>query len=249
MAYRSQSSQTLYATVGRGFKAGGFNPASPPGSESYGEEHTWNVEGGVKTAWAGGRVTANASAFLIDWDDLQLNLPNLVGARTVLHRQRRQRASSAGVELEVNARAHARLDVFGTLGYTHARFGDGAISSGVDVSDNDIPNTPEYTASLGAQFNHAVDRRRLALRARRDRVLRRLPLRRPQSRGSGGVLAGQLPGRRPRPVRLRRSLGPQRVRHPTTSRSRSPTAQLAPSGFVGEMGAPRTFGVSGGVTF
>ena len=56
----------------------------------------------------------------------------------------------------MNARAHARVDVFGTLGYTRARFGDGAISSGVDVSDNDIPNTPEYTASLGAQFNHAV---------------------------------------------------------------------------------------------
>ena len=91
VAYRVQSSQTVYATVGRGFKAGGFNPASPAGSESYGEEHTWNLEGGVKTAWAGGRVTANASAFLIDWDDLQLNLPNLVGARTVLHRQRRHR--------------------------------------------------------------------------------------------------------------------------------------------------------------
>jgi iron complex outermembrane receptor protein len=68
VAYRIQSRQTVYATVGRGFKAGGFNPASPAGSESYGEEHTWNVEGGVKTAWAGGRVTPTRP-LLIDWDD------------------------------------------------------------------------------------------------------------------------------------------------------------------------------------
>ena len=32
------------------------------------------------------------------------------------------------------------------------------VPSGVDVSDNDIPNTPDYTASLGAQFNHAAGR-------------------------------------------------------------------------------------------
>ena len=53
-----------YASVGRGFKAGGFNPASPAGSEAYDEERTWHVEGGVKTTWAGGRVLANAARVL-----------------------------------------------------------------------------------------------------------------------------------------------------------------------------------------
>ena len=39
----------MYGTVSRAFKAGGFNPVSIPGSESYDEEHAWNIEGGVKT--------------------------------------------------------------------------------------------------------------------------------------------------------------------------------------------------------
>ena len=52
-----------YVSVGRGFKAGGFNPSSPSGSEGYAEERTWNVESGVKTAWADGRVVANAAVF------------------------------------------------------------------------------------------------------------------------------------------------------------------------------------------
>jgi iron complex outermembrane receptor protein len=51
-AYRLQPERMVYASVGRGFKAGGFNAASPVGFEAYGEEHTWNIEGGVKTMWA-----------------------------------------------------------------------------------------------------------------------------------------------------------------------------------------------------
>jgi len=247
VAYRVQSRHTLYGTVGRGFKAGGFNPASPGGSESYGEEHTLNVEGGLKTAWAGGRVTTNAAFFTTDWDDLQLNLPNPfvpgqfyianVGA-----------ARSSGVELELNARAHARVDVFGTLGYTSAHFGDGASSSGADVSGNDIPNTPEYTASFGAQFNHALTagvglygRGEVAFSGafRYDDLNRE------------GQDAYSLANFRAG-VRGRFVFGEVWVRNAFDTRY-IPVAfaygQLAPSGFVGEMGRPRTFGVSGGVTF
>ena len=247
VAYRIQSRQTVYATVGRGFKAGGFNPASPAGSESYGEEHTWNVEGGVKTAWAGGRVTANASAFLIDWDDLQLNLPN-VAVPGQFYIANVGSARSTGIELEVNARAHARLDVFGTVGYTRARFGDGAISSGVDVSDNDIPNTPEYSASLGAQFNHAVTAA-VSLYGRGEigfsGAFRYDDLNREGQEAYS--LANFRAG-----IRSRYVFGEVWFRNAFDTRY-IPVAfaygQLAPSGFVGEMGAPRTFGVSAGVTF
>ena len=247
VAYRVKSSQTLYATVGRGFKAGGFNPASPLGSESYGEEHTWNVEGGVKTAWAGGRVTANASVFVIDWDDLQLNLPDL-SVPGQFYIANVGTARSAGVELEVNARAHARVDVFATLGYTRARFGDGAISSGVDVSDNDIPNTPEYTASLGAQFNHAVTAA-VALYGRGEvgfsGAFRYDDLNREGQ--DAYSLANFRAG-----VRGRYLFGEVYVRNAFDTRY-IPVAfaygPLAPSGFIGEMGRPRTFGVTAGVTF
>ena len=76
-AMRLTPSKTIYGSLSRGFKAGGFNAASPVGNEAYGEEHTWSLEGGVKTAWAGGRVMANASVFRIDWEDLQSNCRTL----------------------------------------------------------------------------------------------------------------------------------------------------------------------------
>ena len=76
LACRVTPGRTFYASVARGFKAGGFNPASPAGSEAYGEEHAWNLEAGLKSAWADGRLSASAAAFYIAWDDMQLPVPN-----------------------------------------------------------------------------------------------------------------------------------------------------------------------------
>ncbi len=42
------------------------------------------------------------------------------------------------------------------LGYTHARFGDGSASSGLQVEGNRLPNAPELTANAGAQLSRAV---------------------------------------------------------------------------------------------
>ena len=59
----SRPTTTVYGTAARGFKAGGFNAASPAGAEAYGQEHSWNYEGGVKTSALGERLSASIAAF------------------------------------------------------------------------------------------------------------------------------------------------------------------------------------------
>ena len=154
-AYRLRPAHTLYASASRGFKAGGFNPASPAGSEAFGEEFAWHVEGGLKSAAMNGRIRFGAAAFWIDWQDLQLNLPNLESPGQ-FYIANVGSATSRGFEVEVNARAHTGLDLFGSFGYTNARFGSNTSSDGADVSDNVIPNTPDYTATFGAHLSRAV---------------------------------------------------------------------------------------------
>src|SRR5262249_56030411 len=130
---------TIYATVARGFKAGGFNAASIPGAEAYGEEHSWNYEAGAKTSWFARRVAVNGAVFYIDWSDLQVNVPNpFVPAQFYIANA--GSATSKGVELEVNARPLAGVDLFGGFGYSHIRFGTGSVSGGVDVRGNPVPN-------------------------------------------------------------------------------------------------------------
>ena len=246
LAYRFQPNQMLYGTAGRGFKAGGFNPASPAGSEAYGEEQTWNLEGGLKTSWAAGRLFANAAVFSIEWDDLQLNVPNLASPGQ-FYIANVGAASSRGAELELSARPNETLDIFGALGYTRARFGSGSISSGVSVADHKIPNTPEYTATVGAQLSRSLGAATLygrgevvfygsfeyddANTARQEAYS--LANFRAGARGGFLFVEGW-------------------VRNAFDT-SYIPVAfaygPFAPSGFVGESGRPRTFGISGGVSF
>jgi iron complex outermembrane recepter protein len=245
-AYRVQPDKTVYGTVGRGYKAGGFNPASPAGNEAYGEEHTWLIEGGLKTLWANGRVSANAAVFYIDWDDLQLNLPNpAVPAQFFISNV--GGATSKGVELELGARAAPGLDVFTTVGVTRARFGAGSSSSGVDVAGNKIPNTPDYTVSLGGQYSTVVGPATILGRA--DAVF--YGGFQYNDQNSLGQEAFSLVNLR-LAVSGRFLLGELLIRNAFDTRYiplAFPYGSFAPSGFMGEMGAPRTVSLGGGTRF
>jgi iron complex outermembrane receptor protein len=246
-ALRIQPEKTAYFSVTRGYKAGGFNPVSPVGSEAYGEEHAWNFEGGVKTLWSSGRVMANASVFRINWDDLQLNVPDLTSPAQ-FYIANIGDATSTGVEAELNARVHPSVDVFGGVGYTRARFSDGSVSNGVPVGGNTIPNTPEYTVTLGTQVTHPV-RPGISVYGRAEAVFYGafeyddMNLARQDAYSLANFRAG---------ARGRYLFAEAWVRNAFDTKY-IPLAfaygQLAPSGFIGEMGRPRTFGVSAGVGF
>jgi iron complex outermembrane receptor protein len=244
--YRFQSDKTVYATVGRGYKAGGFNPASPAGNEAYGEELTWNVEGGLKTLWAGNRISTNAAAFYIDWDDLQLNIPNpAVPAQFYIANV--GGVVSKGIEFEVGARAAPGVDLFTAVGYTHARFGAGSISSGVDVEGNRIPNSPEYTASAGVQYSRVLGPATIVGRA--DAVF--YGAFQYNDQNSLGQDAYSLVNLRVG-VTGRFFLGELLIRNAFDTRYiplAFPYPSFAPSGFMGEIGAPRTVSLSAGVRF
>ncbi len=247
VAYRFQPEAMAYASIGGGFKAGGFNPASPVGNEGYGEEHTLNVEGGVKSTLLGGRVHANAAVFFIDWSDMQLNLPNpFVPAQFYIANV--DGASSRGLELELTARARPNVDVFGSFGYTRARFDDGTMSSGADVSGNRLPIAPEYTFNIGAQFSQALTNT-LSLYGRGELTaygsFHYDDLNREQQ--DAYSLANFRAG-----VRRGLVFGEFWIKNAFDTKYvplAFPYLGFAPSGFIGEAGRPRTFGVSGGIAF
>ena len=58
----------------------------------------------------------------------------------------------------MNARPISALDFYATFGTADATFGAGSTSNGVDVSGNDLPLAPGYTASLGAKLSAGIGR-------------------------------------------------------------------------------------------
>jgi iron complex outermembrane receptor protein len=246
-SFRVTPGAMAYVSVTGGFKAGGFNPASPAGQEIYGEEKSWNVEGGVKTSWAGRRVTANVAVFTIDWRDLQLNLPN-PAVPGQFYISNVGVARSSGIELEVNGRAREGVDLFATFGYTRARFGAGTSSSGVSVADNDVPNTPDYTASFGAQLSRALTSA-VTLYGGGEAVF--YGAFKYDDMNLAGQDAYSL-------VNIRGGARGSRLFAEAWVRNAFDTnyvpvafayGPLAPSGFIGESGRPRTFGITAGIGF
>jgi iron complex outermembrane recepter protein len=246
VAYRMTPEHNVYASAARGYKAGGYNPAALPGNEAFGEEHAWHVEAGVKSSMAGGKVAATAAVFFIDWDDLQLNVPNpFVPGQFYIANV--GGATSTGIEFDVTAKPMPLLDVFASFGYTNASFADGTTAMGVDVSGNKLPFTPDYTALFGAQLSREITSSVNAF-VRGEAVLSgAFQYDEANSRGQDAyslvnVRAG---------ARTRYLFGEVFVRNAFQTRY-VPIAipyQFAQSGFIGENGRPRTFGVSVGVTF
>jgi iron complex outermembrane receptor protein len=247
VAYRAMPAATLYATASRGFKAGGFNAASPAGAEAYDQEHSWNYEGGVKSSGFGGRLSANVAAFRIDWRDLQVFIPNpLVPAQFFIGNA--AGAVNQGVELEVGARPIPGVEVFGGVGVTNARFRDGSVSNGIDVSGNRLANAPSHTADAGVQYSRQLwSAASLTLRGE---VVRYGEFQYDDANTLAQPaysLANFRAG-----LRGKRLFGEAWVRNAFDTHYvplAFPQPGLAPSGFLGESGAPRTFGIRVGTSF
>jgi iron complex outermembrane recepter protein len=246
-AYHVAPAATVYGTVSRGFKAGGFNPASPPGAEAYDQEHSWNYEAGVKSTAFGDRLSGSVAAFFIDWSDVQVNIPN-PGVPGQFFIGNAAGARSQGIEFEIHARPDPGLDLFGGTGFTHARFSDRSVSNGVSVGGNKLANAPSYTADFGVQYSRPL-RGAWSLTARAEAICYGnyeyddANTMRQDAYTLTNLRAG---------VRGKHAFGELWIRNAFDTRYipvAFPYPGLAPSGFVGENGAPRTFGLRAGVSF
>jgi iron complex outermembrane receptor protein len=246
-AYRPSSAHMIYASAARGYKPGGFNPTSVPGSEVYGEEHAWHIEGGLKSSAANGRVSANAAVFYIDWDDMQLNVPNQF-APGQFYIANAGSARSQGVELDVNARVHPSIDLFAMFGYTNARFREGSRALGNGVADKKIPFTPDYTTTIGAQLSRPINSQIAVYGRAEASFYGSFEYDEFNSAGQDAYSLANFRGG----VRGKFVFAEAWIRNAFDTRYipiALPFVGAGPSGFIGENGRPRTFGVSAGVTF
>lgn len=243
--YHLTKDASAYATVTRGYKAGGFNPSAPPGSDSYGTEHTWDYELGVKTAWFDNRLLANLGLFYIDWQDIQVNRPNPFSPGQ-FYIANAGEAASKGVEFELTARPLDGLDLFGGVGLTNARFGSGSTDGGVDISDNRLQYTPVFTSNAGAQYSRALCQAATAYARAEVVSYGNYQYNNQNAARQGGYsLTNFRLG-----VRGDRWFAEGWIRN-AFDREYIPIAFAynSPSGFIGENGAPLTCGIRAGVNF
>lgn len=158
-SYKFNKDVMVYATASEGFRPGGAN--NIPGLNSalvvYNPDSLWNYETGVKTTWLGGKLTANAAAYRIDWKNRQTSAITADGLYSFITNAGKARIQ--GVELEVAARPITGLTLNGAIGYTNAELTEDQANANILVDGSTgkkgdkLPNVPDVTASASASYS------------------------------------------------------------------------------------------------
>jgi iron complex outermembrane receptor protein len=164
LSYAVNDLSNIYASFTRGFRAGGINASSLPAGvrQTFNPEFSNNYELGYKAFLLDKKLSVGASAFLIQWKDLQFY--NLVAPFTYA-RENVGDAQSAGFELEITAIPAKGLQLDGSFGYNpteykgfnlkRVNFGTG-VETTTAIGGNSLSNAPSHTIFLGAQYEYTI---------------------------------------------------------------------------------------------
>ncbi|MEG3176214.1 TonB-dependent receptor [Sphingomonas sp. RB3P16] len=187
VSFKVSDAVMVYGEVAKGFRYGGGNQPVPLATSypatggsvaeqctrqlagygfsaaplTFGPDKLWNYTIGEKAKFADGRVTLNASAYYIDWRDVQTRLRLDC---SYFFTSNKGKITSKGVELETTIKATPELTLVGSGSYNSSK-ANGDIPT-VGAFDGDrTPYYPEWTATASAFYDRSLGRGSVHLQA------------------------------------------------------------------------------------
>ncbi|MES2043210.1 MAG: TonB-dependent receptor [Pseudomonadota bacterium] len=172
ISFRATDDLMLYAEVAKGFRYGGANQPVPLGTTgvagqctqnmaaygytsaplTFGPDKLWNYTIGEKAKLAGGRITLNASAYYINWSDVQTRLRLNC---SYFFTDNKGKITSKGVELETTIKASRDVTLVGSASYNSSH-ANGDIPTVGAFDGDQTPYYPAWTASAALFYDHDV---------------------------------------------------------------------------------------------
>lgn len=157
LQYTFNDAHQVYGTYSRGFRAGGISQLSSDENEAslraFAPEYSDNIELGAKQLFFNRRLSVDLSLFYTRLTDAQV--PTLVLPDAITVTRNTGKMESLGAELEVSARPIRPLSVWGSAGFTRARYLDlntAGEGGNVQLSGNRPVFTPDWTGFIGARY-------------------------------------------------------------------------------------------------
>jgi outer membrane receptor protein involved in Fe transport len=161
LEYKIDDDHLLFANAAKGYRVGGVNSfaedlctsglaaigISADKARSFNSDSLWSYEAGAKTSWFNHHLTVNATAFLIDWKNLQQTLGlGTCGYSAVVNVGA---ARSKGGELEANLLVAKGVNVSFGGGYTDAYITNNGGLNGTAAAavGSPVQNAPKWTIS------------------------------------------------------------------------------------------------------
>ena len=163
-----------YVTLSEGYRIGGVNPVrscTPADLNNPGQalcalpnellikpDTTTNLEVGVHSTLADGRLVLNGSVYFIDWDNIQVDDTTINGSLPITSNG--GGAESKGLELSTRWLIDGNWELAGTYAYnnaeltdsTDALLGDSLTGELLTPSGSRLPGSPEHQGSLSLLY-------------------------------------------------------------------------------------------------
>jgi len=163
--YKLSKLKIIYATISRGYKAGGFNAnnALPKINREFKTETQLNYETGMKGLWLDKKLTLQLSAFYQDRKNIQTKQSLVLSNATGLplnnnnpcpcsfngYTGNAPSGINSGIELEAQWRSNNDYMFYGNIGLLQTEYTDFNSFSHVDADTNSIPPAPYDLSGRG----------------------------------------------------------------------------------------------------
>jgi iron complex outermembrane receptor protein len=163
--YQADPNNLFYVSVSKGYRIGGVNSPVPtycPGTapDTYSSDSLWSYEIGSKNRLFDDRLQIDASAFHVDWKNIQQSV--LLPACSYAYTANAGDASSNGFDLALQALIIKDLTMSLGVGYTHATFTKTVTVGGVPIVQKgdvigQVPNVPApWVVTLSGNYSIAL---------------------------------------------------------------------------------------------
>ena len=160
MRYLASDNLMGYVRIASGYRPGGPNivindPATglPLSNPTFDSDSLTSYEAGIKTSTQDRRYSLDAAIYQIDWNDMQINVARN-GVGTVGNAGS---ARSRGAELTLTGRPTEALTVMGAFAYINAKLTEDSPPTDLGGESGDsLPNTPDFTAAVSADYRFTL---------------------------------------------------------------------------------------------
>lgn len=172
--YHVDADKMIYGLAAKGFRPGGVVPIVPPGTpgtpndcvaalqqvnpnlslndtRSFHSDSLWNYELGAKTGWLDHRLTLNAAAFYIRWNQIQQAVLLPCGFQFIANGGA---AESKGGELELRAAVTEHWQFSAGAGYQDAKITEKGESA--QPVGSPVFNVPNWTANASVLYTMPI---------------------------------------------------------------------------------------------
>ena len=176
LTYQFSESSMVYATAGKGYRAGGSNPANAIDNSlclpsikalgavpnSFSSDSLWSYELGTKFSMFDRHLSVQTSVYYIDWTKIQTSIDlQSCGDLVTLNEGK---AISQGFDFQIAAVPFEGVHLSANVGYVNAYFPNALLgtpdSSGVSpiihLAGDKVPSVIPWTAAAQAEYSHPV---------------------------------------------------------------------------------------------